>query len=97
SGEKPIVLVQGDHGSKLGLDQNSLPKTDIPECMSNLMAYEVPDAVRAKLYPEITPVNSFRIILSTLFGAKLPNEPDRSWYSTFDRPFDFMEVTDRLK
>ena len=96
TGVKPIILVQGDHGSKLGLSQNSLAKTDITECMSNLMAYEVPDEVRAKLYPEITPVNSFRIVLSTLFGADLPNQPDRSWFSTFDEPYKFTEVTDRL-
>ncbi|MHB8637377.1 MAG: hypothetical protein ACYC96_12985 [Fimbriimonadaceae bacterium] len=95
-GPAPIVLLQGDHGSKLGLNQNSLEKTDIDECMSNLMAFDVPADVRAKLYPSITPVNSFRIILSTLFGADLPNLPDRSWYSTFDEPFAFTEVTSRL-
>lgn len=96
-GPKPIILLQGDHGSKLGLSQNSLAKTDLTECMSNLMAYEVPDEVRTKLYSDITPVNSFRIILSTLFGANLPNQPDRSWFSTFDEPYNFVEVTDRLK
>ncbi len=93
---RPIILVQGDHGSKLGLNQGSLAKTDIPECMSNLMAYEVPDDVKAKLYPSITPVNSFRILLSTLFGANLPNLEDESWYSTFRHPYHFMSVTERL-
>ena len=64
--------------------------------MSNLMAYEVPDAARAKLYPSITPVNSLRIILSTQFGANLPNLEDESWYSTFKAPYRFMDVTAAL-
>lgn len=95
-GTKPIVLLQGDHGSKLGLDQNSLQKTDIVECMSNLMAFEVPEPVKSKLYPTMTPVNSFRILLSSMFGADLPNREDRSWFSNFESPYRFQEVTSRL-
>jgi hypothetical protein len=93
SNRRPIVLVQGDHGSKMYLDQNQLRKTDLTECFDNLSAFYVPDDIKSKLYPTITPVNSFRIILSTLFGAKLPNLPDRSWYSPFSAPFHFTDVT----
>jgi hypothetical protein len=96
SKQRPIILVQGDHGSKMHLDQNVLAKTDVTECFENLSAYYVPDEVQAKLYPTITPVNSFRIILSTLFGAKLPNLPDRSWYSPFGTPFHFTDVTKQV-
>jgi hypothetical protein len=79
------------------LDQNEITKTDLTECFENLSCYYVPDEVRKKLYPTITPVNSFRIILSTLFGADLPNLPDRSWYSPFGRPFEFTDVSDRIE
>jgi len=95
-GRKPVVIVQGDHGSKLGLDQNSLAKTDIYECFPNLNAYFLPDAVKKRLYPGITPVNSFRLLLDGLFEEKLPVLPDRSWYSTFVNPLQFTEVTDKL-
>jgi hypothetical protein len=93
---KPIIVLQGDHGSKVGLDQNDLAKTDLTECFPNLAAFYVPDTIRVKLYPEITPVNEFRIILGSLFGANLPLLPDRSWYSPFALPFEFTDVTSRV-
>lgn len=95
-GLKPVVIVQGDHGSKLRLDQNSYEHTDVDECFPNLNAYFVPDSVRKNLYPGITPVNSFRILFNGLFGDNLPLRPDRSWYSTYPKPYDFIEVTNRL-
>ena len=95
-GEKPIIFVQGDHGSKLRLDQNSLAKTDINECFPNLSAFLVPDSIRTHLYNGITPVNSFRILFNELFDAKLDMKQDRSWYSTFPEPYRFSEVTSQI-
>lgn len=95
-GPKPIIVLQGDHGSKLNLDQDSLERTDVSECFPNLNAYFVPQTIRAKLYDKITPVNSFRIILSGLFGENLPLREDRNWYSRFPAPYDFTDVTDKI-
>lgn len=92
----PIVVVQGDHGSKLHLDQDTLVKTDINEVFPILNAYLVPDKIRQALYPTITPVNSFRTILREQFGEPFPNLPDRSWYSSWLEPTKFEEVTDRI-
>ena len=96
SGKEPVILVQGDHGSKLRLDQNSLVKTDLNECFPNLMAYYVPDSIRSHLYDGITPVNSFRLVFNGLFGEQLSPKPDRSWYSTRPLPYAFTEVTSQL-
>jgi hypothetical protein len=93
----PIIIIQGDHGSKVGLNQNSLAKTDVHEVFPILNAYYVPVEIRKDLRPDISPVNSFRLVLSDLFGEKLPPLPDRSWYSTFPRPYSFTEVTDRIE
>lgn len=95
-GPRPIILLQGDHGSKVGLNQNSLAQTDLLECFPNLNAYLVPPSVRSRLRPTITPVNSFRVILSELYGEDLPELPDRSWYSPFQQPYQFTEVTSRI-
>ena len=95
-GVKPIIIIQGDHGSKLNLAQNSLEQTDINECFPILNAYSVPKSIQEKLYPGITPVNSFRIIFNELFGQELPLLPDQSWYSRFAKPYDFTNVTDRI-
>jgi hypothetical protein len=94
---KPIIIIQGDHGSKVGLDQNSLAHTDVHEVFPILNAYLVTAAVRKDLRPTITPVNSFRLLLSDLFGERLPQLPDRSWYSTFPLPYRLTEVTDRIE
>jgi hypothetical protein len=95
-GKKPVIIIQGDHGSKLRLDQESLDKTDVNECFPNLNAYYVPDSVRKNLYPGVTPVNSFRILFNGLFNDKFELREDRSWYSPFGKPYAFTEVTSKI-
>ena len=93
----PVIIVQGDHGPKSRLAQNSLRGTDLDEVVPNLNAYFVPDPVRMRLDPGVTPVNSFRILLSALFGLDLPRRPDRSYYSPFAKPMELTDVTDRVR
>lgn len=95
-GERPIIVIQGDHGPKMGLDQSVYERTDIHECFPILNAYLVPDNVQKELYASITPVNTFRTIFRTMFGDNLPDLPDRSWYSPYGAPLNFTEVTQRL-
>ncbi len=97
SSKPPIIILQGDHGSKLRLNQQLIEKTDLNECFPNLNAYLVPKSVKEKLYPNITPVNSFRVIFDGLFDDKLPLLPDRSYYSGWLTPFQFVDVSDRVK
>lgn len=92
----PIVLIQGDHGPKDRLDQNSMDKTDLPEVFGILSAYLAPKPVQNQLYDSISPVNSFRLILERHFGASLPLLPDRQFYSNWEEPLAFKEVTDRF-
>jgi hypothetical protein len=92
-GTPPVILIQGDHGSRLGMKMNSYAGTDLEESTSNLMAFHVPPSVRKELYPSITPVNSFRILLTAMFGADLKKLPDFTWYSPYDRPYEFTDVT----
>ncbi len=94
---KPIILIQGDHGSKMNLDQENVEKTDLNECFSNLSAYYLPPEMQGKLDSTITPVNSFRLIFNGLFGETRPVLPDKSWYSGNSFPYKMIEVTDRVK
>lgn len=96
-GPKPIIVIQGDHGPKMELDQSNLEKTNLGECFPILNAYLVPDSIQADLYPEITPVNTFRTLFRSLFGDELPNLGDRSWFSPYGRPLDFAEVTSQVQ
>lgn len=95
-GVRPIIILQGDHGSKRFLNQNDLSKTDVRECFANLFAILAPPSVMKGIYPSITPVNELRVVLNGLFNAQLPMLPDRSWYSAYDKPYRFIDVTDAV-
>ena len=77
----------------MNLNWDSQEKTDLREPFSILNAYLVPKEMRTKLYDSITPINSFRIVLSQQFGAKYKTVSDRSFYSTAANPDGFSEVT----
>ena len=92
SSEPPIIVLQSDHGpAPRPLGEFG----DLVERMGILHASHLPDGGNALLYPKITPVNTFRIILKHYFHADLPLLEDKSFYSPYDRPFRFVDVTDR--
>ena len=95
--KRPVVIVvQGDHGSGSGTDFQNIQKTDLPERMSILNAYYFSDQKYDKLYPEITPVNTFRVIFDQYFGADLPLLEDKNYFSLWNTPYEFIEVTDKV-
>jgi hypothetical protein len=97
SPEPPIIIVQSDHGSELNLDMQSVGNTDLHERMSILNAYYFPGGRYEGLYDSISPVNSFRVMLNTFFGAQLPLLPDRCFFSTWPDPYKFIDVTDVVR
>jgi hypothetical protein len=97
SHEPPVIILQSDHGSGMGLSTESIEETDLHERMSILNAYYLPGAPKHALYQSISPVNSFRVVLNTYFDAGLELLPDRSYYSTWSKPFDFIDVTAKVR
>jgi len=93
----PIIIIQGDHGPGAYLDWSSVEKTNLDERMSILNAYYFPGIHSNLLYASITPVNSFRVLLSEYFGMNLPLLPDQSYFSTESKPYNFINVTAKLK
>jgi hypothetical protein len=90
----PIIILQGDHGPGAYLHWGSLEKTLPGERFSVLNAYYFPDRDYSRLYPSISPINSFRVILDQFFDGDYALLPDRHYYSPWGYPFDFTEVTD---
>jgi hypothetical protein len=72
-------------------------RTDFQECMSILNAYYFPDRDYGHLYDSITPVNTFRIILSQYFGADFGLLKDEAFFSTANSPYKFIDVTDKTQ
>ncbi|HLO29834.1 MAG TPA: hypothetical protein VK249_11900 [Anaerolineales bacterium] len=90
----PIIIIQGDHGPGSQLHFGTLKKTLPAERFSILNAYYFPDQNYTSLYPSISPINSFRVLLNQFFDGKYALLPDRHYYSTWGYPLDFTEVTD---
>jgi hypothetical protein len=93
SPQPPVILLQGDHGPGAYLEWTSLESTCWAERMSILNAYYLPGIDDPGLYPAITPVNTFRVVLNAYFGAELPLLEDRSFASTDAQPYRFQDVT----
>jgi hypothetical protein len=97
SPEPPIIILQSDHGSELKLDVNDVNNTDVKERMRILNAYYFPERKYGGLYSGISPVNTFRVVLNTFFGAQIKLLTDRSFFSTWGEPYRFIDVTDRVR
>ena len=97
SSRPPIVIIFGDHGPRSRLNWESSKKTDVRESFSILSAYHLPGNGKELLYPEISPVNSLRVIFSHYFGIDLDLLPDRSFYSTAQFLYKFQDVTERVR
>ncbi|MCC6298875.1 MAG: hypothetical protein IT314_06230 [Anaerolineales bacterium] len=90
----PIIILQGDHGPGAYLHWGSLEATVPSERFGILNAYYFPDENYEALYPSISPVNSFRVVSNRYFGTEYALLPDLHYYSRWNVPFDFIEVTD---
>lgn len=92
----PIIILQSDHGP--GSQHNGLNPdlTNVDERFSILNAYYFPDQNYASLYPEISPVNSFRIVLNQYFGAAYPLLDDKSFWINSELPYNPVDITERL-
>jgi hypothetical protein len=93
----PIILIQGDHGPGSHFDSAADRPNDVVERFGILNACLVPESARSRIGPCITPINTMRAVLDAALGTKLGPIEDRSFYSSFARPYEFIEVTDELK
>lgn len=76
SNTPPIIIVQGDHGF-WGNPDRRLPI---------LNAYYLPEKDAGQfLYPDITPVNSFRVILNAYFNGQFELLPDDNYATVNDQ------------
>lgn len=98
SPEPPIIILQGDHGPGNQFDMLSLDGVScLKERFSIFNAYHFPGESYDGLYPSITPVNTFRVIFNTFFGADPPLREDRSYYASYGTPYQFVDVTSQIE
>ncbi len=81
----PVIVLQADHGGV---------RTNLQDRMRILNAYYLPQGGEAELYPGISPVNSFRLILNHYFGTSYPLLEDTAYHSGYETPYDYTLVKD---
>jgi hypothetical protein len=90
SPEPPIIILQGDHGSRAYADLDRPEASYFKENLAILNAYHLPDDGSGLVYPGISPVNTFRLVFKHYFGAELDLLEDRSAWCTWRRPYRFL-------
>jgi len=73
----PIIILQGDHGN------------DGDDMYAIFNAYYLPEGGSSGLYPSITPVNTFRLILDQYFGTNLGLLKDVTYTWKWEDVYDF--------
>jgi hypothetical protein len=91
----PVIVIQGDHGPGGSLDWGDIGKSCLWERTSILNAYYLPGEGKQHLYPSISPVNTFRVIFNTYFGAGLELLPDRTFYTSHRFPRQVTDITEQ--
>jgi hypothetical protein len=97
SKQPPIILLLADHGPRSKTIWEDPSRTNMREHLSTLSAFYMPNRGDILLYPEITPVNIFRVIFNHYFGENLDLLPDKNFFSTAKYLYKFYDVTDRIK
>jgi hypothetical protein len=95
-GEQPLLIVQADEGpypkgleSQTGHDWRTATPEEREIKFGILNAWHVPDGKDIGLYPEISSVNTFRLLFNAYFDTDLELLPDDSFTSGQREPLTF--------
>ncbi len=88
----PIIVLQSDHGPGLMVNWDDVTKTNLFERMSILNAILISGSEGDRISPGISSVNTFRLIFNEQFGADFELLEDKSYFSSWRRPFEFVEA-----
>lgn len=102
----PIVILQADEGphpvryqyNQISFRWTLATLSELREKLWILNAYYLPGLESPRVDPDITPVNTFRLVFREYFRADLPPLPDRTYVFVDQRHlYDFVDVTARLE
>ncbi len=97
STRRPVaIFLASNHGPGSRLDFDEPLTGDVVERIANLQAYYWPGGHYDSLHSSLTPINGIRALLNAQLGTELPARPDRSFISSWGRPYELIDVTDEL-
>jgi hypothetical protein len=88
----PIIILQGDHGPRALTDFENPTATYNKEVMAILNAIYLPGGDYRDFYPDISPINSFIILMNHILGTNMKLLEDKSYFSTWGHPYDFVPL-----
>ena len=94
----PVVIIQADEGPYTRREVSDWHRASPEEYQVKfgiLNAYYMPGIRDGGLYPNITPVNTFRLLFNSYFGAGFPLLDDRI-YAMGKTIYDNVDITDQL-
>jgi hypothetical protein len=96
----PIIIIQADEGPRPLVpvrDWATASQEDVQQKFGILNAVYFPGVEETDFYPSITPVNSFRILFNTYFGAEFPLLDDRVLTWGGGSIFNYLDITHRFE
>jgi hypothetical protein len=93
----PIIIIQGDHGPGVFIEYGSVEETCLYERFSILNAYYLPGMDDVEISPDISPVNTFRIIFNFYFSEDLEILPDRQYFSKKGMTYQFTDISEKVQ
>ena len=94
--ERPVIIIQSDEGPYPGSphDWTHPVAANLKRKFGILNALYFPGIAHTGVYPTITPVNTFRLLLDRYFGAGVPLLPDREYlFLNLAHLYDFRDVS----
>jgi hypothetical protein len=91
-GPSPVIVVQADHGPASLWDWDAAAG-DARERLAIFSAYRLPGLDGSGLETDISPVNGLRIVANRYLGTTLPALENRSFTSSWGRPYKLTPVT----
>jgi hypothetical protein len=93
----PVILLQSDHGYARVPRGQMMELADadmerVRERMDIFAAYRVPEGHELAISDTVTPINAMRAIVSSTFGIDLAPLEDRTYWSSWRNPFEFIEL-----
>ena len=91
AGREAVIIINGDHGPRLGWDTEVAEKTDAGESVPVLLAIKWASAGADAVAPRSL-VNVYRSLFRRYFNPDVELLPDRSFVSSFTQPYRLLEI-----
>lgn len=98
SASPPVILLQSDHGPGALLDLGASLQQNpcLKERFGILNAVLLPGRDYGGFTESISPINTVRAVLNRQFGGRYAAMPEASYFSNWDQPYQFTNVSSRM-